>query len=263
MAATLQTAGKAALKAGGIIRDLYGKPHRIRHKGEIDLVTEADVVAEEAILSMLADERPGEAVLAEESQAAYSEIPSGPAWIIDPLDGTTNFAHGFPWFCVSIAYSEAGKTLAGAIYCPMADELFLACQGGGAWLNGSRVRVSTGAALRESLLATGFPYDIQQEADRVMAAFTALVTKAQDIRRAGAAALDLAYVACGRLDGFWEMKLKPWDTAAGQLLVQEAGGLVSTFSGRPFSPFMKEVLASNGAIHAELVALLQQYSRAE
>jgi myo-inositol-1(or 4)-monophosphatase len=256
----LQTATQAALKAGNLEQALFGKPHQIRHKGPIDIVTEADIAAEEAILTILDADSTGVAVLAEESRSHYNGMPSGPTWIIDPLDGTTNFAHGFPWFGVSIAYLEDGVAKAGVIYCPMQDELFCAVQGHGAWLNGKRTAVSVTKILNEALVATGFPYNIKEKHPAVMAALASIITRVQDVRRAGAAALDLAYVACGRLDGFWEIKLKPWDTAAGQLLVAEAGGRTTDFAGGEYSPFLPEILASNGCIHDKLTQLLQPYS---
>lgn len=248
----LRLAGAAALEAGEIIRNRYGQPHQVRYKGAIDLVTEADLASEAAILARLQAGRPGVEILAEESRAGYTQVPRGAAWIVDPLDGTTNFAHGFPFFGVSIAYTEAGLGKVGVIYCPLQEELFCACQGEGAWLNGEPIRVSEVETLARALVATGFPYDIQENLARVLAPFQALLPVVQDIRRAGAAALDMAYVACGRLDGFWEMKLKPWDTAAGQLLVTEAGGLVTDFQGESYNPFLPEVLVSNGRLHPHL-----------
>ena len=253
----LEISGKAALGAGKILRKLYGKPHQIRHKGDIDLVTEADVSSENAILAMLDKAGLHAEILAEESQSIYNEIPTGPVWIIDPLDGTTNFAHGFPWFAVSIAYAEKGKSLVGVIYCPMQDELFCGCLDGGAWLNSKPIRVSGVPVLDKSLLATGFPYDVRRRPAKVLAALEAVLIRVQGVRRAGAAALDLAYVACGRLDGFWEIKLKPWDTAAGQLLLEEAGGKISDFKGSSYSPFIPEILATNSLIHKELLSVIR------
>ena len=253
----LETAVRAAGKAGGIIYELYDKPHTIRHKGEIDLVTEADVASEEAIISILEKKCPGITVLAEESQNTYDGAPEEPVWIIDPLDGTTNFAHGFPFFCVSIGYMEEGRMRAGVIYLPMLDELFYAAENSGAWLNGNRIHVSAETELIKALIATGFPYDIEENLQRIMNMTESVLPRVRDIRRAGAAAIDLAYVACGRLDGFWEMNLKPWDTAAGQLLVEEAGGRMSDFAGNTFSNFAPQVVATNGRIHQDLVDLLQ------
>jgi myo-inositol-1(or 4)-monophosphatase len=257
----LRTAALAALKAGHIQRERYGKPHQVHHKGIIDLVTEVDTAAEEAILAILHKERMRATIIAEESHSQYNKSPQGPAWIVDPLDGTTNYAHGFPWFGVSIAYAVDGSSLVGVIYCPMQDELFCASRDSGAWLNGKRLKVSATNSLEEALVATGFPYDIRQHPTIVLAALEAIVTKVQDVRRAGAAALDLAYVACGRLDGFWEINLKPWDTAAGMLLVTEAGGAISDFSGKKYSPFLSEVLATNGFIHEKLLTLLKKFSK--
>ena len=257
LANILEIAAKASLKAGKILRELYGKPHQISHKGDIDLVTEADISSENAILAILDKAGLHAEILAEESQSIYNEIPTGPVWIIDPLDGTTNFAHGFPWFAVSIAYAEKGGSRVGVIYCPMQDELFCGCLDSGAWLNGKPIRVSGIPVLDKSLLATGFPYDVRKRPAKVLAVLEAVLIRVQGVRRAGAAALDLAYVACGRLDGFWEIKLKPWDTAAGQLLLEEAGGKISDFRGNSYSPFIPEILATNGLIHKELLSVIR------
>lgn len=259
----LKVAVRAALAAGEVLRDLYDRPHRITHKGVIDLVTEADVASEQVVLEILREAGGDIGVLAEESQASYDTLPHGPVWIIDPLDGTTNFAHGFPFFAVSIAYAEGTTSKVGVVYAPMHDELFCACQGGGAWLNGHPIHVSGAATLQESLLATGFPYAIEQEVDGVMEALKRLVTRSQGVRRAGAAALDLAYLACGRTDGFWEINLKPWDTAAGMLLVSEAGGRLTTYNGQGYTPYIGEVVASNGKIHGSLVGQLTDFTRDE
>ncbi|MDH4320971.1 MAG: inositol monophosphatase [Desulfobulbaceae bacterium] len=256
LAALITAAGAAALEAGAILRDLYGKPHQINHKGAIDLVTEADVAAEQAIIAHLNAAFPDVGFLAEESSAPPTAMPTTPCWIIDPLDGTTNFAHHFPWFATSIGYAEGGEIKAGAIYQPLLDELFLAGRGCGAWLNQKRIRVSQTAELRQSLLATGFPYNIKEKIDEVMDALTSILPRTQGVRRAGAAAMDMAYVACGRLDGFWEINLKPWDTAAGLLLIEEAGGRVSDFRDNPFSPIDNEILVSNALLHGQLAAIL-------
>jgi len=242
---------------------LYDKPHQITHKGAIDLVTEADVAAEQTVLAMLRAAGGDIGFLAEESHSSYENLPQGPVWVIDPLDGTTNFAHGFPFFAVSIAYAEGTASKVGVVYAPMQDELFCACMGCGAWLNGRAIHVSGASTLQESLLATGFPYAIEQEVGGVMAALTRLVTRCQGVRRAGAAALDLAYLACGRTDGFWEINLKPWDTAAAMLLVSEAGGRLTTYNGKEYTPYVPEVVASNGQIHAELVGQLADFTRGE
>ena len=240
---------RAALTAGFMLRDLYGKPHEISMKGEINLVTEADIAAETAITASLGEDTPEIAIMAEESADDELKEPAEATWIVDPLDGTTNFAHGIPVFAVSIALMDAGQVRVAAIYCPMQDELFCAWQGGGAWLNGQKITVTETDFLVQALVATGFPYDIHARLDDVMAQMRALLPKVRDIRRMGAAAVDLAYVACGRLDAFWEMDLKPWDTAAGWLLVQEAGGTVTEFDGKPYSPFAPVILASNTRLH--------------
>jgi len=256
----MDAAAAAALEAGHIINKLYEQPHMIRYKGSIDLVTEADTASEEIILEALSQAASDIPVLAEESSSGIQEIPAGQVWIVDPLDGTTNFAHGFPWFCISIALMEAGMVRLGVIYCPVQDELFCAGHRAGAWLNGRPIKTTRESQLSRSLLATGFPYDVQKHPDPVIASLKRMLTRAQGIRRAGAAAADLAYVACGRLDGFWEIKLKPWDTAAGLLLVEEAGGKVTDFMEKPYSPFVPEILASNGLIHEDMAALLRDFS---
>ncbi|MFC1523847.1 inositol monophosphatase family protein [Thermodesulfobacteriota bacterium] len=256
----LITAGKAAVEAGTYIRDQYGQPHQVKHKGEIDLVTEVDTAAEKIICQRLSQYFPDIPFMAEESSRSSDRIPEGAVWIIDPLDGTTNFAHAFPWFAVSIAYAEEGRIRSGVIYHPLRDEFFYAASGFGAWLNGERIRVSDSPDLSGSLLATGFPYSIQDDVQQVLGAMEAILTRCQGVRRAGAAALDLAYLACGRLDGFWEIKLKPWDTAAGLLLVEEAGGMVTDFTGSPYSPTVPEIAASNGHIHQEMVQHLSPFS---
>jgi len=242
----LRTAARAALAAGSVLRDLHNKPHRITHKGSIDLVTEADVAAEQTVLAMLREAGDGIDFLAEESHSSYKKLPQSPVWIIDPLDGTTNFAHDFPFFAVSIAYAEGTVSKVGVVYAPMQDELFCACLGSGAWLNGSPMRVSGAATLQDSLLATGFPYAIAQEVEGVMAALTRLLTRCQGVRRT---------------DGFWEINLKPWDTAAAMLLVSEAGGRLTTYDGEEYTPYVPEVVASNGNIHAELVGQLADFTR--
>lgn len=253
----LTTAAQAALAGGTIIKELYGKPHQIRHKGDIDLVTEADLASEKAIIEVVSYAFPQHTILAEESKSTYSTVPSGPTWIIDPLDGTTNFAHSFPFFGVSIGFFSDGHPTAGVIFCPLQNELFCSIKGKGAWLNGNPIQVTSENTLQKALIGTGFPYDVHGTLEQVCRAMRAVLPQVQDLRRAGAAALDLAYVACGRLDGFWEMNLKPWDSAAGALLVSEAGGTLSNFSGGPFDPFVPELIATNGRLHDQLQALIQ------
>ena len=256
----LRVATEAALKAGAILQERYEKPHQIHHKGTIDLVTEADLASEELILAVLQDSIPGVKILSEESFASYDNIPEEPVWIIDPLDGTTNFAHNFPWFAVSIALYDKGRSHAGVIYNPIQKELFCATHAGGAWLNDQRIKVSAVHSLQNALVATGFPYDVQERSDSILAMLKTILTHSQGVRRPGAATLDLAYLACGRLDAFWEVGLKPWDTAAGYLLVEEAGGALSNFNGSPFSPFIPELLASNTLLHKDITALLNGFS---
>jgi len=256
----LEAGAAAALAAGQILKARFGKVLEVRHKGKNDLVTEADLAAEEAVLDILERRSGGAVILSEESRPSGDALDARQSWIVDPLDGTTNFAHGYPWFGVSVAFLEHAEVLAGVIYCPPRDELFCACRGHGAWMNGSRIHTSDVGSLSNALVATGFPYDIHEAPDPVLAALKEVLTRAQGVRRAGSAALDLASVACGRLDGFWEMKLKPWDTAAGMLLLTEAEGRITDFKSRDFSPFMAEVLATNSHIHGQLAPLLAPFS---
>ena len=250
----------AAVKAGAVLLKHYGRPHHVIHKGAIDLVTEADLAAETCILDVLHQKLPGTDILSEESFSSYSSLPDKPVWIIDPLDGTTNFAHDFPWFAVSIAFYDSGKSLAGLIFNPVQNELFCASLAGGAWLNDRRINVSKVDTLQKALVATGFPCDVQKKSESILAMLKVVLTHSQGVRRPGAATLDLAYLACGRLDAFWEVGLKPWDTAAGYLLVEEAGGRLSNFKNTAFSPFVPELLASNSFLHDELIAILQEFS---
>lgn len=256
----LGIATEAAVKAGAVLQERYGQPHQVHHKGAIDIVTEADLASEELILALLQDRFPGIKILSEEALATYDKVPEEPVWIIDPLDGTTNFAHNFPWFAVSIAFYDKGSSRVGVIYNPIQHELFCATRNGGAWLNDQRIKVSEISSLQNALVATGFPYDIQKRTGAILAMLKTVLTHSQGVRRPGAATLDLAYLACGRLDAFWEVGLKPWDTAAGYLLVEEAGGILSDFTGSPFSPFIPELLASNTLLHKDLIALLHGFS---
>ncbi|UCD66752.1 MAG: inositol monophosphatase [Deltaproteobacteria bacterium] len=259
----LQVATEAALKAGNILQERYEQPHQIHHKGAIDLVTEADLASEELILDILQSYSPDTKILSEESFDSYVDLPEEPVWIIDPLDGTTNFAHNFPWFAVSIAFYDKGSSRVGVIYSPIHEELFCATRAGGAWLNDQPIKVSDVNSLQNGLVATGFPYDVQERSDTILAMLKTVLTHSQGVRRPGAATLDLAYLACGRLDAFWEIGLKPWDTAAGYLLVEEAGGILSNFNGSLFSPFVPELLASNSLLHKDLIALLHEFSTVE
>jgi myo-inositol-1(or 4)-monophosphatase len=250
----LSVANRAAKAAGNILTQMIGQIDHIKKKGEIDLVTEADLKAEESILEMIHAEFPRDNILSEES-GEHREV-SDRTWIVDPLDGTTNFAHGFPFFAVSIALEIRGDIVLGIVYNPYMSEHFEGIKNAGAFLNKRPIHVSKIPTLKESLLATGFYYDIHENPDRTMRYFRNMVVRAQGLRRPGSAALDLCYVAAGMVDGFWEEGLKPWDTAAGMLMVQEAGGRLSTFSGAPYSPYQNTILASNSIIHEQMLKVL-------
>lgn len=250
----LARATELAREAGVLQRAKLWTPLNIEHKGEIDLVTEVDKRSEELLVGGLQRAFPDHDFLAEEN--IYQDRRKSHKWIIDPLDGTTNFAHGFPWFAVSMALEVDGEIKLGIVYHTMMNEMFTAIKGEGTWLNGSRICVSSRSPLRGSLLATGFPYDSATDLENNFAHFVNFQMGCRGIRRAGAAALDLAYVAAGRIDGFWECKLKPWDVAAGQLLVAEAGGKVTGYSGEPYSVYNHRIVASNDLIHAEMLKTL-------
>jgi len=243
-----------ARRAGDFLRTHFGEQHHIEYKGEINLVTEADRRSEAVIIAAIRECFPNHAILAEESPALAGS--SSCRWIVDPLDGTTNYAHGFPMFCVSLALEVEGTVTVGVVYQPLLDEMFTAAKGQGAFLNGRPIHVSTTAALSHSLLATGFPYDIRVGGDNNMGHFFHMAMRAQALRRAGSAALDLAYVAAGRFDGFWELRLAPWDMAAGTLLVEEAGGTVTDLRGGPFFLSSPAVVASNSMIHTAMLKVL-------
>jgi myo-inositol-1(or 4)-monophosphatase len=245
---------KTAFTAGEILRKNLGRAGRIDYKGEIDLVTDTDRLAEKVIVDNLQAHYPDWDILAEETGQIESGADS--RFIIDPLDGTTNYAHNYPCFCVSIALEQRGIVTLGVIYDPMRDELFTALKGQGAYLNGKPIRVSSTDELDKSLLVTGFPYDIRQKPHQSLKYFNRLVLQSQGVRRDGSAALDLCYVAANRLDGFWELSLGPWDMAAGSLLVTEAGGRVSRIDNDRFSLDGKQILATNGLIHEELRQVL-------
>jgi len=249
-----EVAVEAAREAGEYSLKRLGSLIEIAHKTSFnDLVTDVDRKCEEIIISRIRKEFPSHSILAEES----GEDITGSTfkWVIDPLDGTVNYAHGFPVFCVSIGIISEGSAKTGVVYDPSRDELFTAEQGKGAFLNGRRINVSEREAVRDSLIATGFAYDISGKAANIDH-FKRMLHKAQALRRAGSAAIDLCYVACGRFDGFWELGLCPWDTAAGQLIVREAGGTVTTLKGEPFDIYKKEIVASNGSVHKEMLSLL-------
>lgn len=252
----LNVAWEAANAAGTLIRDNWQKPKQIDYKGAIDLVTTTDRDSEHCVVEVLQRNFPEHSILAEEETDRIG-AENAYRWIIDPLDGTTNFAHAYPQFCVSIALEHKGATILGLVYDPLRRECFRAIRGGGATLNGSPIQVSQVNELNHSLLATGFPYDQRDNADFYLTYFKAFMTRTQSIRRAGAAALDICYLACGRVDGFWELKLKPWDVAAAALIVQEAGGELSDFAGNEFSINAGETLASNGLIHREMLDVMR------
>jgi myo-inositol-1(or 4)-monophosphatase len=248
----LSVAWDAANAAGTLLRETWQQPKIIDYKGAIDLVTSVDRECERRIVEVLQKNFPGHAVLAEEATDLLG-TQSSHRWIIDPLDGTTNFAHSYPQFCVSIALERDGEVIMGLVYDPLRRECFRAVKDQGATLNDGSLRISTVKELDKALLATGFPYDQREKADFYLGFFKAFMTRSQGIRRNGSAALDLCYVACGRVDGFWELKLRPWDTAAGALMVAEAGGRVTDLSGNKFSIWGEETVASNGALHDEMI----------
>ncbi|HZS43736.1 MAG TPA: inositol monophosphatase family protein [Blastocatellia bacterium] len=252
----LEFAIRLAQEAGKVLRDNFGRKITISNKGEIDLVTEADLAAEKVIKDLISSHYPKHQILAEESGAF--ETSSEYRWIIDPLDGTTNYAHGLPIFCVSIALERAGEMIIGVIYDPIRDEMFVAERGSGATLNNRSIQTSETESLKKALLVTGFPYDVHTNSVNNIDNFANFMKTAQAVRRLGSAAIDLCYVAAGRFDGFWEMKLNAWDMAAGALIVEEAGGQVTAFNGGKFDPFKKEICASNGLIHKEMVTILQR-----
>jgi myo-inositol-1(or 4)-monophosphatase len=255
-AATLRdAAAEMARGAGTILLEGYGRIHAPQRKGRIDLVTEFDRRSEAFLLSEVARRFPGHAVLAEES-GAHTVEGAPVRWLIDPLDGTTNFAHNYPFFAVSIAAESRGRLLAGVVFDPVRDELFAAAADRGATLNGVTIGVSALARIEDALLVTGFPYDVRERPEPYLDHFRAFLTRAQGVRRDGSAALNLCYVAMGRFDGFWEWKLAPWDMAAGVLMVREAGGLVTRFDGEAFRVDGREILATNGALHEEMKAVL-------
>jgi len=259
LAPVLAEAITIAREAGELLRDLFPKPRDVGFKGKINLVTDADRAAEELILGRIARAFPGYAVLAEESSGGRVPRPDPMPrhlWLVDPLDGTTNYAHGLPIYAVSIGLLVEGAPTLGVVYDPSRGELFHGGVGLGAYLNDRPVRVSAEADLERSILATGFPYDLRVSADNNLEHFTRFSYASQAIRRLGSAALDLCYVTCGRLDGFWELKLHPWDTAAAAAFIPEAGGRISDYSGGPFDVFGLETVASNGLIHEPMLRVI-------
>ena len=248
-------AATLAREAGAILREGYGRAHRPERKGRIDLVTEYDRRSEDLLLRRLRERFPDHAVLAEES-GVHEAGPSTMRWLVDPLDGTTNFAHNYPFFAVSIAAEAAGELVAGVVFDPVRDELFAAAVGAGATLNGAPIRVSDIGRLEDALLVTGFPYSVREQPEPTLGFFRDFLLRAQGVRRDGSAALNLCYLASGRFDGFWEGHLSPWDMAAGVLIVREAGGAVTDYAGGTFRLDGRQILASNGRIHPFMQAVL-------
>jgi myo-inositol-1(or 4)-monophosphatase len=255
-----EVAISAARDAGTILRERLSRARTIDFKGTVDLVTDADRASEELIASRIHQAFPDHRLLGEEGARGAgidgNEVPEF-GWVVDPLDGTTNYAHGYPHFAVSIALERRGLVVLGVVYDPMRDELFVAERGKGATLNGEPLHVSAVDQLIRALLATGFPYDIEQRGEN-SAIWDVFLNASQGTRRDGAAALNLCYVAAGRLDGFWERPLQPWDIAAGGLMVLEAGGVATTYDEEPFDPYRREVIASNGHIHEAMVGVVHQ-----
>jgi len=255
MKGAVEIAIEAALAAGKIQRDRSQRIGKISSKGKFDLVTEVDVLCEQEIIRIIKKRFPGHAFLAEESGA--SSGPASPSkWIIDPLDGTINYAHGFPVYCVSIGLEHEGELVVGVVYNSNLDELFVAEKGQGATLNNEPISVSTIGVLQDSLLVTGFTPEVVHSDDDNMDRFSNFMKASQAVRRPGSAAIDLCYTAMGRFEGFWELKLSAWDMAAGIVIMQEAGGRVTKLDGNPLSVYDREILATNGRVHEEMIEIL-------
>jgi myo-inositol-1(or 4)-monophosphatase len=256
----LTPAVEAVIRAGDLMMTRFGGEMRVDKKGTIDLVTEVDIAVERDFRTLIAGRFPSHAVLGEELGGG-ADAPPGHCWVFDPIDGTTNFAHGLPIFCSSLALEVDGQAVVAAVYDPTRRELFTAERGAGAQLNGRPLRVSGAADLVDAMLVTGFPYDVHQRVDEIVGLFAAFVGRARAVRRLGSAALDLCYVAAGRMDGFWESDLKPWDIAGGALIVSEAGGRVTMMNGEPFSSRGRQVLASNTNLHQPMLDVIAEFVR--
>ena len=254
----LATAIEAVVRAGDLQMAQFGGDFRIDKKGTIDLVTEVDLAVERMFRALVAERFPDHDVLAEEMGGAAA-APEGPCWVFDPIDGTSNFAHGLPIFCSSLALEIDGVAEVAAVYDPTRKELFTAERGGGAFLNGAPLRVSAATRLVDAMLVTGFPYDIHSRVEEIVGLFAAFVGHARAVRRLGSAAIDLCYVAAGRLDGFWESDLKAWDIAGGALIVAEAGGRVTNMEGEPFTSRGGTVLATNRHLHEPMLAVITAF----
>jgi len=252
----LNFAIETAREAGQILLERFGRKINVTLKGDINLVTEADLASEKHIIEKIRSHYPKHSILAEESGEAIIESASAWKWIIDPLDGTTNYAHGYPCFCVTLALEQNGEIVIGVTFDPTRDELFAAEKGQGATLNNKPIRVSETEELEDALLVTGFPYDAR-ERENFARHFTGFTYKSRGIRRDGSAAIDMAYVACGRFDGFWEEGLHAWDVAAGVLLIEESGGRISYYDNSEFSIYKPPICASNSLIHAEMLEVLR------
>lgn len=252
---------KICKQAGNIVQSYFGNISEVEHKGAIDLVTVADRKSEEFIVKELTELFPEHTIMAEESFDGRAGMdrgsaPSGFKWLIDPLDGTTNFAHTYPHYCTSMGLEYDGELIFGVIYAPVADELFIAARGRGAMMNCSPITVSSVYEVESSILATGFPYDRRTNPNNNVSNFSKMINRVQGIRRGGSAALDLCYLACGRIDGFWELRLKPWDVAAGVVIVEEASGKVTNIGGKRFDIYNDDILATNGHLHGEMRTIL-------
>jgi myo-inositol-1(or 4)-monophosphatase len=256
----LETAVTASRAAGALLLKYTADGFHVEYKNPINLVTDADRAAEQCVIDHIRGRFPSHRFLAEE-RGSVEQAPSPYLWIIDPLDGTTNFAHGYPAYCVSIGLEYNGRCILGVIYDPSRDELFTAIEQSGARLNGRSIHVSETTTLDNSLLVTGFAYDIRETSQNNLNHFCKFALKAQGLRRTGSAALDLCYVAAGRFDGFWEVRLNPWDMAAGSVIVREAGGRLTDFSGKDLSIYGQELVASNRHIHEAMLTVLNQESR--
>ncbi len=256
-----ETGVNAANKGAEILLSHFGNVTNIRKKGAIDLVTIADTESEQTIINTIRSEFPDHNILAEESGNSHEN--SEYQWIIDPLDGTTNFAHGLGLYAISIAFAIQSEIVVGIVFNPATGELFSATKGQGATLNGKTISVSNVCELSDSLLVTGFPYDFKNHFNPIITRFENCMHAAQGIRRLGAAALDLCYVACGRFEGFWEQNLKPWDTAAGILIAGESGAIVTDFSNCPFTIDKNEILVTNGKIHKRMLSLMEMKNKYE
>ncbi len=256
-ATELEVAISAAREAGALLRAQQSKVSGVRHKGVVDLVTDADLASERLIADRLTTAFPDDQLLAEEGTEAGDEADANRRWIVDPLDGTTNYAHGYPLYAVSIALEVSGVVQVGVVYVPALDEMFAAERGCGATFNGVPALVSEAGELIEAMLCTGFAYDPLKRSEN-LSPWSRFMAEAQAVRRDGAAALDLCYVACGRYDGFWERELSPWDVAAGALIVMEAGGSVTSYQGGPPDIYARELVASNGRIHTMMLEVLAE-----